>query len=563
MSDDGGPLGTTHADGDLASGADVAGFEALLDYLHRSRGFDFTGYKRTTLSRRIHRRMQTVGVARYGAYIDHLEVRPDEFPALFNTILINVTAFFRDRAAWETIRTLVASRLEVRDPGTAFRVWCAGCASGEEAYTLAILLAEILGPKQYADRVRIYATDIDDDALAQARLATYALQALEGVPEALRDKYFTRVGVRFQLNKDVRRGVIFGRHDLVQDAPISQIDLLTCRNALMYFNADAQTRILKRLHFALNDSGILFLGRAEMLLTHANLFSPLEMKLRIFERTRGRLRDRLLAQDSPRVAEDVAADDRVRLNRAAFHLREVEQRLENGVRSQLDIEITPLLGDSCGVIGTELSFAEVTETHRMQAQLRTAHAALERAHEQLQSTGEELETTNEELQATVEELETTNEELQSINVELEAMNQELQATNAELQAMNGALRRRGEDIAEVSDFMTGILGSMRVGVAVLDRKLLVRAWNERMEELWGLRADEVQGKYFITLDIGLPVDQVTQAVRGCLAGGEEIARTLDCVNRRGRTIRCHVTVTPVRSLPIRAVTVVVEELAAS
>ncbi len=362
-----------------------------------------------------------------------------------------------------------------------------------------------------------------------------------------------------------------------------------------------------------------------MLLTHANLFAPLDMKLRIFERTKGRARERLLAQDPANAANDVSVDDRVRLYRAAFdraaiaqividpdgkvalinnrasqlfaltpedvsrpfhdleisyrpaelrscldrvkrerrpfYLREVERSLDDGEKTYLDIEIIPLLGDGGSVIGTQLSFEDITHAHRVQAQLRKANTELERAHEELQSTGEELETTNEELQSTVEELETTNEELQSTNEELETMNEELQSTNEELQAMNDELRQRGEELVELSGFMSAILGSLRTGVVVLDRELLVRAWNERMEELWGMRAEEVRGKSFMTLDIGLPIEQLAQAIRDSLADGDEVDRTLDCINRRGRSIRCRVTVTPVKSLPNRGVTLVVEELA--
>ena len=609
---------------------DPAGFEALLDYLNRSRGFDFGSYKRTTLSRRVHRRMQTVGVTDYAAYIDALEVRPDEFPQLFNTILINVTAFFRDPPVWDFVRKLVASRLEDREGKAAapLRVWCAGCASGEEPYTIAIMLAEILGAGAYADRVKIYATDIDDEALAQARLATYSARVVDAVPEPLREKYFTRVGGDFLLNKDLRRGVIFGRHDLVQDAPISRIDLLTCRNTLMYFNADAQTRILRRLKFALNEDGVLLLGKAEMLLTHGDLFTPIDLKLRFFERTKSRMRERLAQQHEPGgVANDVSLDDRGRLGRAAFdrspaaqivldvegrvalvnhraaqsfaltaedvsrpfhdlelsyrpaelrssldrvkkerrtiHLREVERTFEGGAKSFLDIELVPLLGEGGVVIGTQVTFTDITDAHRLHVALRQTNLDLESAHEELQSTSEELETTNEELQSTVEELETTNEELQSTNEELETMNEELQSTNEELQTMNDELRQRGIELVELSGFMTATLGSMRTGVVVLDKDLLVRAWNERMAEMWGLRADEVHGKAFITLDIGLPIDQLAAPIRASLATEAEGERILDCVNRRGKAMRCRVNVTPVKTAPNRGVTLVIEELAPS
>jgi len=229
-----------------------AGFDALLEYLARTRSFDFAGYKPASVMRRVTKRMHEIGVEGFTEYIDYLEVHPDEFEALFNTILINVTGFFRDREAWDHLETVALPRiLDARGPGEPIRVWSAGCAAGQEAYSAAMLFAEALGADEFASRVKVYATDVDEDALAQARLGTYSAKEVADVPEALRERYFLRDEGRFVFRKDLRTTMIFGRNDLVQDAPISRIDLLMCRNTLMYFNAETQARILARLHFAL------------------------------------------------------------------------------------------------------------------------------------------------------------------------------------------------------------------------------------------------------------------------------------------------------------------------
>src|SRR5262249_2579389 len=146
----------------------------------------------------------------------------------------------------------------------------------------AILLAEQLGVENFRARVKIYATDVDEEALNQARLGSYTQKDVEEVPASLRDRYFERIGTHYVFHKELRRSVIFGRHDLVQDAPISRISLLVCRNTLMYFNNETQGRILSRFHYALNDIGFLFLGKAEMLLTRTDLFLPVDLKRRIF-----------------------------------------------------------------------------------------------------------------------------------------------------------------------------------------------------------------------------------------------------------------------------------------
>lgn len=269
------------------SAAPDAPFENLLEFLRQQRGFDFTGYKRPSLTRRVDRRMQSLGVERYEDYRDYLEVHPEEFVHLFNTILINVTSFFRDAEAWDYVaREVVPAILAGKQAGDPVRIWSAGCASGEEAYTIAMVLAEAMGEERFREQAKIYATDMDDEALREARTAIYGAKELAALDPALRERYFEPLNGRWQFRNELRRALIFGRHDLVQDAPISRLDLLVCRNAIMYFNAEAQGRILSRFHFALNGdgygNGYLFLGRAEMLLAHAALFKPLELKYRVF-----------------------------------------------------------------------------------------------------------------------------------------------------------------------------------------------------------------------------------------------------------------------------------------
>src|SRR3954464_3113912 len=220
--------------------------------------------------------MDAIGCESYGDYLDYLEVNAEEFEQLFETLLINVTEFFRDPAAWDHLRDDVLPRLlAAKEPGEPVRVWSAGCASGQEAYTCAMVLAELMGVDAYRDRVKIYATDIDDDALRQARLGLYGAKEMESGPEALRERYFERADQRMAFRKDLRRTVIFGRNNLVQDAPISRLDLLVCRNTLMYFNADTQARGLRHFHFALQERGALMLGRSEMMISHRDLFAAI------------------------------------------------------------------------------------------------------------------------------------------------------------------------------------------------------------------------------------------------------------------------------------------------
>jgi two-component system CheB/CheR fusion protein len=211
----------------MAPPAEDGDLEALLDYVHERRNFDFRGYKRASLTRRVVKRMQAVGVDDYRRYIEVLEANPGEFAELFNTILINVTGLLRDRDAWAVLADTVISRLAgAKAPGEPVRVWSAGCASGEEAYSLAVLLAEAFGEERFRESVKIYATDADDEALAEARRGRYRYQNLvEAFGEERAQRFFDADGDYGVFRGDLRRALIFGRHDLVQDPPISRIDL--------------------------------------------------------------------------------------------------------------------------------------------------------------------------------------------------------------------------------------------------------------------------------------------------------------------------------------------------
>src|SRR6185503_10647648 len=209
----------------MAERSEAETFEKLLEHLRQNRGFDFTAYKRTSLQRRALKRMQVVGVETFDAYLDYLELHPEEFEPLFNTILINVTTFFRDPEVWAFLDTVILPQLlDQRGERTPLRVWSAGCASGQEAYSVAMLLAERYGIDGVRDRAKIYATDVDEEALTEGRRASFAARDLEELPPGFREKYFNGDGT--SLNRELRRAVMFGRLDLLQDAPISRIDLL-------------------------------------------------------------------------------------------------------------------------------------------------------------------------------------------------------------------------------------------------------------------------------------------------------------------------------------------------
>jgi two-component system CheB/CheR fusion protein len=270
--------------------------EVLLEYLRREHGFDFSGYSRSHLIRRVTVRMQQLGVKGISDYADYLKAHPQEFTHLFNTIEINFTSFFRDAEAWDYVGAQIFPQIIAgKSSSEPIRIWSAGCATGEETYTLAIVLAEALGVEQYSSRVKIYATDVDEEALKEARTGSYRSRQVVDIPTQLLLQYFERVDERYVFRSDLRRSIIFGRHNLITDAPMSKIDLLVCRNVLIYFSSEAQTKALARFHFSLKDSSFLFLGASELLPTHTNFFTPVNIKHHVFTKVpRSHLNQRLL-----------------------------------------------------------------------------------------------------------------------------------------------------------------------------------------------------------------------------------------------------------------------------
>ena len=470
----------------------------LLQELAEDRAFDFRGYKRTTLERRFRKRMFQLNVGTYADYGEYIRQHPEEVNELLNTILINVTGFFRDPPAWEILRhDILPPMLKQLKPGASFRAWSAGCASGEEPYSIAILLAELFGSHLPEFDVKIYATDIDEEELVAARRGEYSAEALRRVQPEWRQKYFQGKGM-LRVNREIRRLVIFGRSNLAQDAPISHVNLLICRNLLIYFDSELQKQILGRLQYALEVGGILFLGKSESQLTNSAHFRRLNARWRIFRRIKP---DQEGAAAEPAAAaeqdESAAAARSPELEALRLQQRYMLETLRLGVLllgaddviTQGNSAVLTLYGlPAANLVGRRLEDTDLlvrtpelsshlqtsrlsNESTRFQSRVRvgTEERLLEitirpvlsergeragtfiywddvSSQEKLQTAVEELEATSEELQSSNEELETTNEELQSTNEELETTNEELQSTNEELETTNEELQSLNEEL---------------------------------------------------------------------------------------------------------------------
>lgn len=254
---------------------------ALLETLYAEKGIDFRGYKKSSLKRRLRRRLEIAKASSIKEYLRLVEASPQEYEELVETLLVKETSFFRDPEVFEELRkTVLPDVLSGKKKGE-IRIWCPGCATGEEAYSVAMLLAEELASLLHQHELKLYATDLSPRALKAARLGKYSDDKLEALPAELAEKYFP--GGR--VTEGLRRTVIFGRHNLVSDPPIANLDLLLCRYVLIYFNSKLQREVFGKLHYALREGGFLVLGKSEALPRGMEtLFEAVSPGLRIYSK---------------------------------------------------------------------------------------------------------------------------------------------------------------------------------------------------------------------------------------------------------------------------------------
>ncbi|WP_066556151.1 CheR family methyltransferase [Croceicoccus bisphenolivorans] len=257
----------------------------LCDALRDQIGHDFTGYKRSTLGRRIERRMQVLGTDDLGGYLTRIRHDPTECQALFRDLLINVTRFFRDDDAFEALTEKVIRPLvRTADETNGIRVWVPGCSSGEEAYSIAILIAEEMAAQKRQLPVQVIASDIDDQMLRIAREGIYPIASIADIPEPMRSKYTVGHGDTFVICAAIREMVRFTLHSVIKDPPFSRIDLISCRNLLIYFDDRLQQAVLPLFHYALRPEAWMFLGPSETIGRYDDLFNTLDARHRIFQR---------------------------------------------------------------------------------------------------------------------------------------------------------------------------------------------------------------------------------------------------------------------------------------
>ncbi|PAY06751.1 methyltransferase [Bradyrhizobium sp. UFLA03-84] len=505
----------------------------IADILRKKTGNDFHGYKQNTFLRRVQRRMQVVQIDDISGYVDFLRNDKDEAQHLFNDLLIGVTEFFRDKKEFDVLETQVIPNIfEGKGAGQQVRVWVLGCATGEEAYSIGILLREHMAGLDSVPQVQIFATDIDGRALATARVGRYRTSIENDMTPERLARWFVREGDTYCVVKELREMCIFSQHNVIKDAPFSKLDLVSCRNLLIYLNGELQNRVIPLFHFALLPDRFLFLGNSENVTRHPKLFAPVDRRARIFKKleTGTRLPPEFpirtaagrASVDIPPVraiGPDIGLERRAQrlaeryapayvITDDSFHILHFSGRTGRYIEPTAGTATLDLLQlvhrDLRLELRTTLSRAAETNepAHAEQVQLGVnGHRVLvdiavepipdgpagHRNFVVLFKDGpirpvehadnnpnvlvrtEHVERLESELRATRERLQATIEELESTNEELKSSNEEYQSLNEELQSANEELETSREELQSVNEELTTVNGELAHRVQELTR----------------------------------------------------------------------------------------------
>lgn len=536
----------------------------IMAHLRIRTGHDFSKYKRSTVLRRIVRRMQVTRTDDLKAYYDHLRENAEEANALLADLLISVTAFFRDAEAFEMLRKLALPQLFDANAGEPIRVWVAGCATGEEAYSIAMLLLEEASRRELRPPIQVFGSDLDGRALTIAREGRYPAAIETDVNDERLRRFFVNEGDGYRVRQELRDVVLFAVHDLLKDPPFSRVDLISCRNVMIYLDRELQEQVCGTFHYALNPGGFLFLGSSETAENPPGLFRSLDRSARVYQSTahageKPRLLPRLLGP--VRIREQIGQLARgmtpsAALSDAAMHRRAIERvappsilvdenhrviHLSDHAGRYLLPSGGPLSGDVVDLVRPELRFELRSALHRLFEQhLPTLslpihvrfNGSTKRVLLQIKATeeeeanrtaivmfveGDEVEeggasadhrSTNETVRRLMQELELTQARLRTVREESDAANEELRAANEELQSINEEYRSTSEELETSKEELQSINEELQTVNSEL--KLKLEAISRAHSDLQNLMAATDFGTLF--LDSRLHIKRFTERV---------------------------------------------------
>ncbi|KAB2952112.1 response regulator [Heliorestis acidaminivorans] len=483
----------------------------IIELLRKNLKIDLFNYRRSTFKRRIRKRMGHLHITSIKDYIGYLRKNPKEMEQLHNELLINVTHFMRDEEAFASLRSnCLEPLIEQKEEEETLRVWSVGCSTGEEVYSVAFLIADIIEEKGKKLEVKIYATDVDESAVLEARRGQYDHTKTETIPKKYQEKYMLNYGSYSKVKKEIRSWVVFGVQDVTNSAPIAKVDLIICRNLLIYFEKELQKKVLKKLHYALNPDGYMFLGKSETTSILPNYFRVIDRRWRLYQTCfsmHRQAKNNCHINNSDNLATNIITNIR----------RNVEG---NGANQNNFLATSP-----SELIITNINERKASLKNIFDKSDDDVGEALQR--EELQAANEELETAIEELQAANEELETTNEELESSNEELETLNEELEAANEELETMNEEMEVRALELQTVSSLKNSVLSSLNVAIIAVDLEGIVMEWNPAAAHLFDIPSYRALQRNFFALNIPTIFDDLKKYLELCTCGEEvPVSRTV-------------------------------------
>ncbi len=564
----------------------------LLVLLKQRRGTDFSGYKRGTVFRRLQRRFVATGCADVDAYLDHAKQHPEELDALAKDILISVTSFFRDPQAFKELAKQVDQiAVEAGRGDREIRVWVPGCATGEEAYSIAMLFDEAFDQVERRPPIQIFATDIDSSALITARRGVYPAASLATLPADRLARHFKRVDDFYYVTEHLRSMLVFAEHNLIGDPPFPRLDLIACRNVLIYFDKQLQARILKRFHFALVKEGVLFLGQSETPAAAESLFTAIGGRERLFRKRGGKVVPPIPSPfpslpkfnqahtetDTQALLEAVVSQLNATValcepNGDIRHTAGEVERFFHFPRGKAVHQITdviaqpfrselfhllhrmkqspqPLFGRDRNYAGHRwrLSLRSVPEsdTNRVLVSIQRLDEVRERpdradsetglddhtaaADGDVQSLMQELTNLNEDMQSLSEEAQSSNEEFQATNEELHAANEELQAANEELKALNDELNAKTDQLQSLTDEYRHLYDALEFPVLVFNTEGRLQRFNLAAQEILGIRSPSI-GQPVERLSLPGPIENLKADIdkaRGEARSNSKVLRLKD------------------------------------
>jgi two-component system CheB/CheR fusion protein len=483
-------------------------------------GHDFSGYRSQTFLRRVQRRMQVVNAPSMAEYVHMLRNSHDEAALLFRDLLIRVTSFFRDQETFGILEAKVIPLLFAnKHANDVVRVWVPACATGEEVYSLAILLREHMDRLDHPPRVQIFATDIDDSAISAARLGRYPPGLLEGMSPRRLTRFFTLSLGSYVVEKEIRELCTFSVHNLIRDPPFSMMSLVSCRNLLIYMSNELQARVIPVFHYALVPNGMLLLGSAESVVQHPELFSMVDKAARIFQRCAGRSPE--LNMNWQRTVAPV-----LRLPASNNPSHQASTMAGDGGRTPpFQPPSSPVTPE--GAERFEHLFRAVDVS---QGNVDALQSALKVTCEELRSVSEQYQSTLEELRSANEELHSVNEEMQSTNEELETSKEELQSLNEEMHTVNLRLTEKIAELDRSNSDLRNLFESTEIATVFLDRHLVIRSFTPAIATLYNLIPSD-QGRPLTDIASRLRYSTLREDVATVLSRMEPLERRVERADR--------------------------------